>query len=125
MTAPRSPPPPATTTTPRSPSTARWPRRSAPSAGWGPGPASCRPASSPLQLDDLHDRAWVYVDGICAGAAGLDPAQAALPHAERTDATDPAVVELAHLADRLLPDGGHRTVRVEILVENLGRVNFG
>ena len=84
-----------------------------------------RPAISPLQLYDLHDRAWVYVDGICAGAAGLDPAQAALPHAERTDATDPAVVELAHLADRLLPDGGHRTVRVEILVENLGRVNFG
>ncbi|HLQ81609.1 MAG TPA: beta-galactosidase, partial [Brachybacterium sp.] len=84
-----------------------------------------RPAISPLQLYDLHDRAWVYVDGICAGAAGLDSAQAALPHAERTDATDPAVVELAHLADRLLPDGGHRTVRVEILVENLGRVNFG
>src|SRR5699024_7088968 len=26
---------------------------------------------------------------------------------------------------RLLPEGGHRTVRVEILVENLGRVNFG
>src|SRR5699024_8181773 len=34
-----------------------------------------RPAISPLQLYDLHDRAWVYVDGICAGAAGLDPAQ--------------------------------------------------
>lgn len=80
---------------------------------------------SPLKLYDLHDRAWVYIDGIYAGATGLDPAQADRPHAERTDATDPAVVELAHLADRLLPQGGHRTVRVEILVENLGRVNFG
>src|SRR5699024_1465145 len=29
-----------------------------------------RPAISPLQLFDLHDRAWVYVDGIYAGAAG-------------------------------------------------------
>lgn len=83
------------------------------------------PAISPLRLYELHDRAWIFIDGIFAGATGLDPAQASLPHSERTDATDPAVVELAHLADRLLPDGGHRTVRVEILVENLGRVNFG
>ncbi|MDN6302039.1 MAG: beta-galactosidase [Brachybacterium sp.] len=83
------------------------------------------PAIAPLHLYDLHDRAWVSVDGIYAGATGLDPSQAGRPHAERTDATDPAVVELAHLADRLLPEGGHRTVRLEILVENLGRVNFG
>ena len=83
------------------------------------------PAITPLKLYDLHDRAWVYIDGIYAGAAGLDPAQAGLPLAERTDATDPALVELAHLADRLLPEGGRRTVRLEILVENLGRVNFG
>ncbi|ATG50193.1 beta-galactosidase [Brachybacterium vulturis] len=80
---------------------------------------------SPLKLYDLHDRAWVYVDGVYVGATGLDPAQADVPHAERTDATDPATVELTPFADRLLPDGGHRTVRVEILVENLGRVNFG
>ncbi|ASK66102.1 beta-galactosidase [Brachybacterium avium] len=80
---------------------------------------------SPLKLYDLHDRAWVYVDGVYVGATGLDPAQADVPHAERTDATDPAVVELTPFVDRLLPDGGHRTVRVEILVENLGRVNFG
>jgi beta-galactosidase len=39
--------------------------------------------------------------------------------------TDPATVELTPFADRLLPDGGRRTVRVDILVENLGRVNFG
>jgi beta-galactosidase len=83
------------------------------------------PAITPLKLYDLHDRAWVYVDGIYAGATGLDPSQAAVPHAERTDSTDPAVVDLAHLADRLLPDGGRRRMRVEILVENLGRVNFG
>src|SRR5699024_6733526 len=80
---------------------------------------------SPLELYDLHDRAWVYVDGVYVGATGLDPAQGARPHAERTDATDPAVIELAPAADRLLPDGGHRTVRVEILAENLGRVKFG
>ncbi|MDN5899477.1 MAG: beta-galactosidase [Brachybacterium sp.] len=80
---------------------------------------------SPLKLYDLHDRAWVYVDGVYVGPTGLDPAQAEVPHAERTDPTDPASVELTPFADRLLPDGGHRTVRVEILVENLGRVNFG
>ena len=83
------------------------------------------PALTPLELYDLHDRAWVYLDGLYAGAAGLDPSQAERPHEKRTDATDPAVVELAHLADRLLPDGGHRTVRADILVEGLGRVNFG
>ena len=83
------------------------------------------PAITPLKLYDLHDRAWVYVDGLYAGQAGLDPAQAQIPNGQRTDDTDPATVELAHLADRLLPEGGHRTVRVEILVENLGRVNFG
>ena len=83
------------------------------------------PAITPLKLYDLHDRAWVYVDGIYAGVAGVDPSQARIPNEQRTDDTDPATVELAHLADRLLPDGGHRTVRVEILVENLGRVNFG
>lgn len=36
------------------------------------------PAITPLKLYDLHDRAWVYIDGIYAGAAGLDPAQAGL-----------------------------------------------
>lgn len=80
---------------------------------------------APLRLYDLHDRAWVYVDGIFVGATGLDPSQAGRPLAERTDATDPAVIELAPFAARLLPEGGHRTVRVEILVESLGRVNFG
>src|SRR5699024_7852709 len=39
---------------------------------------------SPLELYDLHDRAWVYVDGVYVGATGLDPAQGARPHAERT-----------------------------------------
>ncbi|MGP5638896.1 glycoside hydrolase family 35 protein [Brachybacterium tyrofermentans] len=72
---------------------------------------------SPLKLYDLHDRAWVYVDGIYVGATGVvgDEAQD----------TDPATIELSPFADRLLPGGGRRTVRVEILVENLGRVNFG
>ena len=72
---------------------------------------------SPLKLYDLHDRAWVYVDGIAVGAVGV-------VGNEQRD-TDPATVELTPFADRLLPEGGRRTVRVDILVENLGRVNFG
>ena len=72
---------------------------------------------SPLKLYDLHDRAWVYVDGIAVGAVGV-------VGNEQRD-TDPATVELTPFADRLLPEGGLRTVRVDILVENLGRVNFG
>src|SRR5699024_6926733 len=36
----------------------------------------------PLKLYDLHDRAWVYVDGLFAGATGLDPSQALLPDEE-------------------------------------------
>ncbi|MCT1384486.1 beta-galactosidase [Brachybacterium sp. p3-SID1565] len=78
------------------------------------------PSIAPLHLYDLHDRAWVYVDGIYAGAAGADAVLGA-----EADKQFPATVELAHLAERLLPEGGHRTVRVEILVENLGRINFG
>ncbi|WP_422116418.1 glycoside hydrolase family 35 protein [Brachybacterium sp. UNK5269] len=84
-----------------------------------------QPAISPLKLYDLHDRAWVYVDGLYAGATGVDPGQAGRPEDRRTDDTDPATIELSHLAEALLPEGGHRTVRLEILVENLGRVNFG
>ena len=72
---------------------------------------------SPLQLYDLHDRAWVYIDGIYVGATGV-------VGDEQRD-IDPALVELSPFAGRLLPRGGHRIVRVEILVENLGRVNFG
>lgn len=78
------------------------------------------PSIAPLHLYELHDRAWVYVDGIYAGAAGADAVLGA-----EADKQFPATVELAHLAERLLPEGGHRTVRVEILVENLGRINFG
>ncbi len=78
------------------------------------------PSIAPLHLYDLHDRAWVYVDGIYAGAAGADAVLGA-----EADKQFPATVELAHLAERLLPEGGYRTVRVEILVENLGRTNFG
>ncbi|HEX7351129.1 beta-galactosidase family protein [Brachybacterium sp.] len=76
-----------------------------------------RSVISPLKLYDLHDRAWVYVDGIPVGAAGVV--------GNEQHETDPATIELTPFADRLLPDGGRRTVRVEILVENLGRVNFG
>lgn len=93
------------------------------------------PTISPLQLYDLHDRAWVYVDGIFVGAVGLNPATRADAPAEvaaaagtvlpGADQQDPAIVDLARFADRLLPEGGRRTVRVEILVENLGRTNFG
>src|SRR5699024_5544300 len=80
---------------------------------------------SPLKLYDLHDRdpvdvhpgPVVQVDGIAVGAVGE-------VGNEQRD-TDPATVELTPFADRLLPEGGLRTVRVDILVENLGRVNFG
>ncbi|MCT1654102.1 glycoside hydrolase family 35 protein [Brachybacterium muris] len=78
------------------------------------------PSIAPLKLYDLHDRAWVYIDGIYAGACGSHSALGLGP-----DEQDPATLDFSHLAERLLPDGGHRTVRVEILVENLGRINFG
>jgi beta-galactosidase len=66
---------------------------------------------APLTLYGLADRAWVYVDGILAGVAdGNDRAPS---------------VDLSPLADRLLPNGGYREVEVQILVENLGRTNFG
>lgn len=71
----------------------------------------------PLRLYDLHDRAWVYVDGIDVGATGVV--------GNEESEIDPATIELTPFVDRLLPNGGHRTVRVDILVENLGRVNFG
>ncbi|MFC0672403.1 glycoside hydrolase family 35 protein [Brachybacterium hainanense] len=69
------------------------------------------PQLPPLKLHGLHDRAWVFVDGTLAGIAD--------------DAQDPAVIDLSPLAERILAGQEHRTVRVEILVENLGRVNFG
>jgi len=72
---------------------------------------------SPLRLYDLHDRAYVYVDGIPLAPVGV------VGNEERP--TDPADVDLTPVAERLLPDGGRRTVRAEILVESLGRVNFG
>jgi beta-galactosidase len=78
---------------------------------------------APLKLYGLADRAWVYVDGIAAGSAGVGAQGSA--DESLVGESEPAVVELAPLVDRLLPDGGHRTVRVEILVENLARVNFG
>ena len=72
---------------------------------------------SPLRLYDLHDRAYVFVDGIPLAPVGV------VGNEQRP--TDPATVDLAPVAERLLPGGGRRTVRVEILVESLGRVNFG
>ncbi|WP_114853412.1 beta-galactosidase family protein [Brachybacterium sp. YJGR34] len=72
---------------------------------------------APLKLYDLHDRAWAYVDGVYVGAVGVV--------GNEQCETDPATIELSGFADRLLPGGGRRTVRVDLLVENLGRVNFG
>ena len=69
------------------------------------------PAIDPLRLYGLHDRAWVYVDGI-----HVDTVQRG---------NDPVAVNLADHVEALLPKGGRRTVRVEILVESLGRTNFG
>ncbi|MDO5662554.1 MAG: beta-galactosidase [Brachybacterium sp.] len=69
----------------------------------------------PLELHDLRDRAWVLADGHHAGAFAT------------TDHPGvPVRVDLTPLAEVLFPDGpGGRTVRLEIIVENLGRVNFG
>ena len=95
---------------------------------------------TPLRLFGLADRAWVFVDGVRIGAVGLGAGVGADatgadsadvpgpdPSAEfplgRPD--DPAVVDLAPFTDELLPGGGRRTVRLDLLVENLGRVNFG
>lgn len=72
----------------------------------------------PLHLHDLADRAWVLVDGHLAGVAEPTPGRGR-----------PAVIELDHLAGALLGEdaerGEGREVRIEILVESLGRVNFG
>lgn len=69
----------------------------------------------PLRLIDLHDRAWAFIDGHRVG-----PIEATgNPHV-------PAQVPLGQLADQLLPEGtDRRTVTLEVLVENLGRTNFG
>ena len=72
---------------------------------------------SPLRLYDLHDRAYVWIDGIPLAPVGV------VGNAQHP--TDPATVDLTSVAERLLPGGGRRTVRVDILVESLGRVNFG
>ncbi|PMC74886.1 beta-galactosidase family protein [Brachybacterium sp. UMB0905] len=71
----------------------------------------------PLRLYDLHDRAWVYVEGVYVGATGVV--------GNEQQPIDPAVIELAPYSERLLAGAERRTVRVDILVENLGRVNFG
>lgn len=73
------------------------------------------PTIAPLQLFDLHDRAWVFVDGHPVG-----------PVASTGNSAVGARAELGHLVEVLLPEGqDHRTVTVEILVENQGRTNFG
>ena len=73
------------------------------------------PTLRPLKLYDLHDRAWVFIDGHRAG-----------PIEGTGNPNAPAVVEFAPLLDALLPDGrARRTVPLEIVVENLGRTNFG
>lgn len=69
------------------------------------------PTIPPLTLYGLRDRAWVYVDGQYVGVASGDQ--------------EPATVELTPFVETLIPEGAYRTVRVEILVENLGRTNFG
>ena len=71
----------------------------------------------PLQLYDLHDRAYVSVGGVALEPVGVV--------GDQQRPTDPATVDLTPVAERLLPGGGRCTVRVEILVESLGRVNFG
>lgn len=67
-----------------------------------------------LRLYGLRDRAWVFIDGLFAGVA------------ERPDEGEKEPrIPLGPLTKQLLPDGEPRTVRLEILVESLGRVNFG
>ncbi|GAB2541494.1 beta-galactosidase [Brachybacterium huguangmaarense] len=70
---------------------------------------------APLRLYDLRDRAWAFVHGHRVG-----------PLAATGNPQVAAVIELNHLADALLPDGAARAdVTLEVLVENLGRTNFG
>lgn len=73
------------------------------------------PAVAPrLRLYGLHDRAWVFLDGRPVGTA------------EGTGSDSrPAVVDLGPVAEDLLGQAPHRPARLEILVEGLGRVNFG
>jgi len=59
-------------------------------------------AAAKLHVEDVRDRAHVYQDGICVGVLERDQ-----PHAD---------INLA------IPTQGSR---IEILVENLGRVNYG
>lgn len=68
----------------------------------------------PLRLYDLHDLAWVWVDGLFMGEASAP-----------RDGADCARVPLEEHADALLGGEEARTVDVEIWVASLGRVNFG
>jgi beta-galactosidase len=58
----------------------------------------------PLHLDDLHDRAYIYTDGKYAGMKYIN------------DAPGENEIELA------VPEEG---MRLDILVENMGRTNYG
>jgi beta-galactosidase len=69
-------------------------------------------AVEPLKLYGLHDRAWVYVDGHFAGIGWCHD--------------EPAVVDLTPIAEAVLDQGEtRREARVDVVVENLGRTNFG
>ncbi len=72
---------------------------------------------APLQLHGLRDRAWVFLDGRYVGAVGVRGPEQPQP--------DPTPVSLTDVADALLAPGERRTMRLEILVANLGRTNFG
>lgn len=65
----------------------------------------------PLSLLGLRDRAWCYIDGVYRGVLERDDGPAKLP--------------LAPLAEELLGADTLRTVRVDLLIEGLGRTNYG
>ena len=70
----------------------------------------------PLRLYDLHDGPGCTSTGSTSARPAWSATRRARPTRPRSSSPS---------RGPLLPEGGLRTVRVDILVENLGRVNFG
>lgn len=67
----------------------------------------------PLHLYDLRGRAWVFIDGLPIGTV------------DRESEGSKASIELASKTEALLGDDDTRDVRIDVLVDGQGGVNFG